>query len=1251
MIGKKRCRKAQVTAFILIGIILIVAASFFAYITYIAKRAPSEDAVTENLPESLDKLSLDNLMRTCIKKAADPKLKSIAKYGGTLDPDPNQYRLYNHTRYRYLCRQAPGYSDCVNALLTRESMQKELEENVRGDAVSCVDKALNFYTERGYDIETGNARTNVIVGTDDVNVILIYPVTASKGDNKISVSEYSVRFDYPLGKLYDLAMKIINKEEDAGHFNQEGWMYNHSAEILVQKHRPYPDTVYRISKYDWAKREWYIFNFAIQGYDDLKELAGLAALGGPGSSASSPSSARSTAYDQDIGCCYNEDDGNCFENSDKTQCSDEGMEWRRGSCVQSGFQCESRSEKRYDNRTGLCNGRECRDCMGPTYSSGDDPEDPDTWTGPARMHGESWCEYEGPTGNGKDFVGSRHYKHVCIDGTVMVEECRDYRDQMCVEDEKEINGETLTRAVCRPNRWQDCHLYSDDEDSCLDTSKRDCYWSDMQDNFVVGKPSDQDPDPDTPYEDRYCVPKVAPGLKFWNTIEGMQVCGWANNYYECDMPGCFQEWVDFDAAFCAMQGDCGIHRNYLGNLPRLSLSGSMPGENLPGVPAELKGLGFTSSTSTPSDQLFETTLPGENQAFTQFYGNYMGDLPLSPEQWGQPEVTPDLFVHDSPNDYSMYGMTEFTQEFAQWGLDRIENIDADLYDYLLYGDSIEWTSLSTSTCNVWAPSTSAEDCEKCNGNPYRPCTEYKCRSLGQFCNYEEVDGVGRCTSYQASTIGKPVVRFDGAVTEGHDIDDAALPAGGEVYLGKEIKEPLQRDFTFRVETNREAQCKLAMAPNAGFAFNPPFPGTSQDYSFSRKHNLTIPYISTESLSIIRLPMQMASAAHFNPDDYWNMLKSMMDEMIDYVDDIADDCFDCNPDDGDYSDCDDGRLIFLSESDCDDMEDVEDKMKDMRSEMTNLWNNQLKDQIEQWMSFAEDNALDEVMSYAAMQNKHHAFIKCRDRGGNENKADLDFIRFEIDPNPLPPPEEEPDKPPELIRVEPQNWTEQGPDEGSDDEKTVYVFTDQLAECGYTKDESKTSSVVYMDDFDCPSSTYEGGHIGGYLCQKTFQLSELTTEGSPLYIRCADHPEHYEAYNFRFEQGENFNAPSDIKWIPPDSSQPGTVIIDDPRTINESKPVISVPSTSVRLFVQFNTKDHDHENALECRYATSPDQTSSGTALVDPSSGEPECDNCTGMLTVSSGTDYYMSCHFKHPERLKSDISQYVLKVQEGGSGES
>src|SRR3989338_8570544 len=101
----------------------------------------------------------------------------------------------------------------------------------------------------------------------------------------------------------------------------------------------------------------------------------------------------------------------------------------------------------------------------------------DTSLGKDMKHGETWCAYDSETGDGKDAVGSRHYRHVCVSGEETTEPCDDFRQQVCIQDSIETStGESFSQAGCRSNRWQDCIAQIEQED-CENTDKRDCRWT------------------------------------------------------------------------------------------------------------------------------------------------------------------------------------------------------------------------------------------------------------------------------------------------------------------------------------------------------------------------------------------------------------------------------------------------------------------------------------------------------------------------------------------------------------------------------------------------------------------------------------------------------------------------------------------------------------------------------------------------------------------------------------------------------
>jgi len=153
------------------------------------------------------------------------------------------------------------------------------------------------------------------------------------------------------------------------------------------------------------------------------------------------------------------------------------------------------------------------------------------------LNGESWCEFDSPDQQqsnnlastagrvGMDPVGSRYYRHLCINGQELVEPCTDYRQDYCYYNTMDVNTGTTTKKYtesrCIKNEWQPCvdqcntanpttmntHDYNlalqKDYECCL-SPKRDCFWNGNR-----------------------CGPAVSPGFKFWEG-EGANICGKAN---------------------------------------------------------------------------------------------------------------------------------------------------------------------------------------------------------------------------------------------------------------------------------------------------------------------------------------------------------------------------------------------------------------------------------------------------------------------------------------------------------------------------------------------------------------------------------------------------------------------------------------------------------------------------------------------------------------------------------------------------
>jgi hypothetical protein len=250
--------------------------------------------------------------------------------------------------------------------------------------------------------------------------------------------------------------------------------------------------------------------------------------------------------------------------------------------------CNPNDDNALNPNCGNCNyllGSFCRD----SSSAGQDPRYGDyicadlnckaTTNGP-KKHGESWCVNADETllDESANSVGSRFFRHLCINGEEIVEQCADFRQEVCIEDKIETSLGDFSQAACRVNRWQDCTAQLNEAD-CQNTDRRDCAWiesTEFQDQ--ANKDETGEINPFIIRENGACVPKNTPGNQFWQGEETLSACALANAQcivtFEKGLFGgeqcagnchCLESsWEEERAALCAAIGDCGPKVNWIG---------------------------------------------------------------------------------------------------------------------------------------------------------------------------------------------------------------------------------------------------------------------------------------------------------------------------------------------------------------------------------------------------------------------------------------------------------------------------------------------------------------------------------------------------------------------------------------------------------------------------------------------------------------------------------------------------------------
>jgi len=454
-----------------------------------------------------------------------------------------------------------------------------------------------------------------------------------------------------------------------------------------------------------------------------------------------------------------------------------------------------------------------------------------TYKGKSYENGESWCEYDSDVGN--DVPGARHWKYVCNQGKVDIENCGDYRNRICVQKNMfEVDNQQITfaNANCVPNNWLSClELNNEKGDMTGCAEAVDC----MIKNITIDK-----------FNQNFCLPKYPAGFDFQSEEETSgfsSICGIGSRQcvikekceYDCEgkLMSCTcvencdcekQGFTDKMNDICTSIGDCGLKFNLQGKstknfqvlngtkdisaaeLERLKLMKN-PIEGkfaLPGNTSDiLAASGLVDNTGTEMQEAQQNGGPQEKEEDsgmgiadiaiplgiaglmtaitncnnnlahvdlswigkgatgvfggfknfgTTFIGTGLGYFAggyISTWMGHTPGSTGDYMVRAGTAliggslgyNYNGDGLSGALHGAAFWigaGLilasyffmeDEEEQCEEN-------GFSVDNYRAVTFLCNPWTPPSGGGDCEKCNNNPLRPCSEYSCASLGSACS-------------------------------------------------------------------------------------------------------------------------------------------------------------------------------------------------------------------------------------------------------------------------------------------------------------------------------------------------------------------------------------------------------------------------------------------------------------------------------------------------------------------------------------
>ena len=195
------CKRGQVTIFILLGLVILIAALFLFYFN--SDKKSSE--VEKNFESQQDIMPIRNYIESCIKLVGEDAIVWIGEHGG-------YYELPTYSTKDYSIETAYYFYENSNIMPSKTDVEEELSKYLNKELSFCLRNFVDF-TQQGFDIEQGEIVTTTIIRPGNVLFNVNFPVVVKKDKSKIKLNSFSNSVDkIRLNTVYGAVNSIINEQ-------------------------------------------------------------------------------------------------------------------------------------------------------------------------------------------------------------------------------------------------------------------------------------------------------------------------------------------------------------------------------------------------------------------------------------------------------------------------------------------------------------------------------------------------------------------------------------------------------------------------------------------------------------------------------------------------------------------------------------------------------------------------------------------------------------------------------------------------------------------------------------------------------------------------------------------------------------------------------------------------------------------------------------------------------------------------------
>ena len=224
-------KKAQIAAFIIIGVLILAAVLYFLSFRQPAAETTPQTGISEYG-------AVQEFTQKCVESASRRAVKEAGYEGG-------YYQNYTLSVYDKISKYdfiVPLYF--LNSTVfvpSKETVERELGERFNDDLAECTNGFISF---QGIEINETAPSTNVTIDRNKIFFSVNYPIKISKQDASAEMDRFSAQVNAELMPMIDAAGEYMSMQKDA----PGSFMFSLMGEIAARNNFTYTNVFFEDKK-------------------------------------------------------------------------------------------------------------------------------------------------------------------------------------------------------------------------------------------------------------------------------------------------------------------------------------------------------------------------------------------------------------------------------------------------------------------------------------------------------------------------------------------------------------------------------------------------------------------------------------------------------------------------------------------------------------------------------------------------------------------------------------------------------------------------------------------------------------------------------------------------------------------------------------------------------------------------------------------------------------------------------------------